>query len=92
MFIEDAIMKFIGAAKKKILMHIFNIPENTQNVHTNNYWMYVLKDHLGLDVVGEKPKLLGIDEFNGKMELGLQSFFEIFTPEWLISELTKSNK
>ncbi|EQB61856.1 hypothetical protein NAPIS_ORF00566 [Vairimorpha apis BRL 01] len=87
LFIEDNIKKFIGKSKMKILMYIFGNPENTQNVHLFNYWKYVLSDHIGLDIFGNKPTLIGKDKFNGRIELGLQAFFEKFTPEWLVIEL-----
>ncbi|EQB60877.1 hypothetical protein NAPIS_ORF01554 [Vairimorpha apis BRL 01] len=85
-FIENNIKKFIGSAKLKILMHIFGNPADSQNIHSVNYWKYVLKDHIGLDVFGDKPKYTTKDEFNGRLEFGLHAFFEKFTPEWLIFE------
>ena len=85
--IENTIKRFIGTIKMKILMDTFGNSENNQNVHSYNYWKYVLKDHIGLDVFGDKPELIGRDKFNGRIELGLHAFFKKFTPEWLIIEL-----
>ncbi|EQB62124.1 small gtp-binding protein [Vairimorpha apis BRL 01] len=86
-YIEEIIKRFIGTAKMKIFMQIFNNPENDQNVHLCNYWKYVLKDHVGIDVIGDKPTIYGSDKFNGQIGLGLEAFFEKFTPKWLILEL-----
>ncbi|EQB60365.1 hypothetical protein NAPIS_ORF02069 [Vairimorpha apis BRL 01] len=66
---------------------MFNNPENNQNVHSYNCWKYTLKDHIGLDVFGDKPEILGYDKFNGRIELGLNAFLKEFTPEWLITDL-----
>ena len=87
MYIEDDIKMLIGISKTKIMMYMFNNPENNQNVHSYNCWKYTLKDHIGLDVFGDKPEILGYDKFNGRIELGLNAFFKEFTPEWLITDL-----
>ena len=47
----------------------------------------MLRNHIGLDFIGNKPELLGKDKFFGKIELGLYAFYEKFTPNWLIFEL-----
>ncbi|EQB62020.1 hypothetical protein NAPIS_ORF00405 [Vairimorpha apis BRL 01] len=75
-YIEEIIKRFIGTAKMKIFMQIFNNPENDQNVHLCNYWKYVLKDHVGIDVIGDKPTIYGSDKFNGQIGLGLEAFLK----------------
>lgn len=56
--------------KNRVLIEIFCDSKNTQNVHTNNYWEYILKDHIGLDVFGHIPELIDHDKFNGTLEFG----------------------
>ena len=56
-YIENIIKKFIVTLKREILIHIFNNTENTQSIHTNNYWEYMLKDHIGLDFLTINLKL-----------------------------------
>ena len=86
-FIEKSIRRLIGTAKMEMIINVFSIPENIQNVHLINYWIYMLRNHIGLDFIGYKPELLGKDKFFGKIELGLYAFYEKFTPNWLIFEL-----
>ena len=87
LYIENIIKKLIGKAKIRILMNLFCDSEDKENVHLFNYWKYILKDHIGFDVFGDKPVLLSRDKFYGRIEFGLEAFYEKFTPEWLIIEL-----
>lgn len=89
-YVENRIKRLIGAAKTKSVAKIFHIINNPQNVHVFNYWNYMLKDEIGLDVIGNKPELLGQDKFKGKLIFGLYAFFEEFTPDWLILDLKKN--
>lgn len=86
-YIEETIKKLIGTLKNKISENLFNVRENEQNVHICNYWKHLLRYHVGFDVINDNPIILGHDNFEGKIELGLDAFFQNFTPEWVILEI-----
>lgn len=86
-YIEEMIKKFIGKAKLNILMHLFLNPAHDQNVILYNTWVYLLKDHVGVDFFEDDLKSADLKEFDGKIEQGLKAYYDILTPEWLLKEM-----
>jgi hypothetical protein len=88
--LEEFIKEIIGQEKEKIFTLAVTPKNGSQNVHVLTFWKYELRNEVGFDF-DFKTNLgtMGQDIFNGWHGNALKAFYFIFTPEYIIKELSE---
>lgn len=83
-FIESEIAK----EKENIFTAITTPPAESQNVHVLNYWKYALRSKTGFDFNFKTAiGTMGQDHFQGHKGNVLNSFYNHFTPDYIIKTM-----
>jgi len=87
--LEKFIRYFVAQEKTRVFEIAITPRASFQNVYVQNFWKYNLRDEVGFDFEF-KTELgtMGWDRFRGWHGNALRTFYNFFTPEYLIDELT----
>jgi len=93
--LKSFVENYVSTAKEDIFDSVVTCPSDKQNVHTNMFWKYQMRDRLGFDF-GFDSELYGVDEvFHYNPANVIDAFYRSFTPRriiWLLTDAINTNK
>jgi hypothetical protein len=88
--LEEFIKEIIGQEKEKIFTLAVTPKNGSQNVHVLTFWKYELRNEVGFDFDFKTSfGSMGQDIFNGWHGNALKAFYSLFSPEYIIKELSE---